>query len=143
MTATGIFVGALFLAKNALFAIAVWSQNRLTARSISSVFQRLIHTYLAAPYVNQLQRNTSDRIYAAMEGVDVVYRLVLASAAGLLTEIAVAILLPLATIGIMRHPSNAILTWILNISTIAAAFAAALIPILFYAATPTLPEIDR
>ena len=58
-------------------------------------------------------------------------------------SIAVAILLPLATIGIMRHPSNAILTWILNISTIAAAFAAALIPILFYAATPTLPEIDR
>jgi len=58
-------------------------------------------------------------------------------------SIAVAILLPLAILGIMQHPSNAILIWILNVSTIAAAFAAALIPILFYAATPTLPEIDR
>ena len=45
-------------------------------------------------------------------------------------SIAVAILLPLATIGIVRHPSSVILVWALNISTIAAAFAAALIPIL-------------
>jgi hypothetical protein len=58
-------------------------------------------------------------------------------------SIAVAIVVPLAVIGIMRRPDNVILTWILNISTIAAAFAAALIPILFYAATPTLPEIER
>jgi hypothetical protein len=58
-------------------------------------------------------------------------------------SIAVAILLPLATIGIVRHPSSVILVWALNISTIAAAFAAALIPILFYAVTPTLPEIER
>ena len=58
-------------------------------------------------------------------------------------SVAVAILVPLAALGIMRHPSNAILLWILNISTIAAAFAAALIPILFFAATPTLPELER
>lgn len=57
--------------------------------------------------------------------------------------IALALLLPLAIIGLANRPSNAALLWIMNISTIASAVAAALIPILFYAFTPTLPEIER
>jgi hypothetical protein len=60
-----------------------------------------------------------------------------------LESAAVAILLPLATVGVLYQPSNAALHWILNIFTIASAITAALIPILFYALTPTLPEIER
>jgi hypothetical protein len=56
---------------------------------------------------------------------------------------AVAVLLPLAIIGLLDRPSNTALLWIMNLSTIAMAIAVALIPILFYAFTPTLPEIEE
>ena len=58
-------------------------------------------------------------------------------------SIAVGILLPLAILGLAHRPENIALVWIMNIATIAAAVAAALIPILFFALTPTLPEIER
>ena len=58
-------------------------------------------------------------------------------------SIAFAVLLPLAIIGILFHPENAALHWILSILTISAAVASALIPIIFFAATPTLPEIEQ
>ncbi len=58
-------------------------------------------------------------------------------------SIALGILLPLAFLGLTFRSENAVLHWTMNISTIAAAFAAALIPILFFAATPTLPEIEQ
>ena len=56
---------------------------------------------------------------------------------------ALAVLLPLAILGLARHPDNVALVWIMNISTITSAVAAALLPILFFAFTPTLPEIER
>jgi hypothetical protein len=58
-------------------------------------------------------------------------------------SIALAVLLPLAAVGVLYHPTNVMLHWVLNIFTIASAIAAALIPIVFYAFTPTLPEIER
>lgn len=57
-------------------------------------------------------------------------------------SVAVAILLPLAILGLWHRPDNAALLWIMDMSTIASAVAAALIPILFFALTPTLPEIE-
>ena len=56
---------------------------------------------------------------------------------------ALAVLLPLALIGLLYRPSNAGLLWIMDVSTIASAVAAALMPILFYAVIPTLPEIEE
>ena len=56
---------------------------------------------------------------------------------------ALAVLLPLAILGLSRPPDNAALVWIMNILAIASAVSAALIPILFFAFTPTLPEIER
>ncbi len=56
---------------------------------------------------------------------------------------ALAVLLLLAILGVSRHPDNVALVWIMNILTIASAVAAALIPILFFALTPTLPESER
>jgi hypothetical protein len=56
---------------------------------------------------------------------------------------ALAVLLPLAIIGLAHRPSNVAVLWIMNIFTIASAVVAAVIPILFYAFTPTLPEIER
>jgi hypothetical protein len=56
---------------------------------------------------------------------------------------ALLVLLPLVILGLTLNISAPVLRWILNILTIAAAMAAVVIPIVFYAATPTLPEIDR
>jgi hypothetical protein len=56
---------------------------------------------------------------------------------------ALALLLPLAILGLARHPDNVALVWIMNILTIASAVVAALLPIIFFAFTPTLPEIER
>jgi len=58
-------------------------------------------------------------------------------------SVALAVLLPLAILGLSHHPENVALVWIMNIFTIASAVAAALLPIFFFAFTPTLPEIDR
>ena len=56
---------------------------------------------------------------------------------------ALGALLALAIIGLSFHPTNAAVVWIINISAIASAVTAALIPIIFYALTPALPEIER
>jgi hypothetical protein len=58
-------------------------------------------------------------------------------------SVAVAVLLPLVILGLAYHPSNVALVWLMNISTITSAVAAALLPIFFFAFTPTLPEIER
>jgi hypothetical protein len=56
---------------------------------------------------------------------------------------ALGALLPLAIVGLLFHPTNAALAWIMDISAVASAVTAALIPIIFYAFTPTPPEIER
>jgi hypothetical protein len=56
---------------------------------------------------------------------------------------ALAVLLLLVILGLSRRPDNVALVWIMDISTIASAVAAALIPIIFFAFAPTLPEIER
>ena len=56
---------------------------------------------------------------------------------------AVAVLLPLVILGLAYHPANVALVWIMNIFTITSAVAVALLPIFFFAFTPTLPEIER
>jgi hypothetical protein len=53
------------------------------------------------------------------------------------------VLLPLVILGLTLNISAPALRWILNILTISAAFAAVVIPIAFYAFTPTLPELER
>lgn len=58
-------------------------------------------------------------------------------------SIAAGVLLPLAILWLSLRPANVVLHWIMNILTIAAAVAAAIIPIFFFALTPTLPEIER
>jgi hypothetical protein len=57
--------------------------------------------------------------------------------------VAVGVLLPSAILGLSREFSNPALVWSMNILTIAAAVAAAVIPIIFFAFTPTLPELER
>ena len=56
---------------------------------------------------------------------------------------ALLILLPLVVLGLTLNINAPALRWLMNILTIAAAVAAALIPIVFYASTPTLPELER
>ncbi len=56
---------------------------------------------------------------------------------------ALLVLLPLVIVGLTLNVSAPGLRWIMNILTIAAAVAAAVIPIVFYAFTPTLPELER
>jgi hypothetical protein len=54
-----------------------------------------------------------------------------------------AVLLPLVILGLTLNISSPGLRWTMNIFTIAAAVTAAIIPIMFYAFTPTLPELER
>ncbi len=54
-----------------------------------------------------------------------------------------AVLLPLVILGLTLDVTAPALRWAINIFTIAAAVAAAVIPIVFYAFTPTLPELER
>ena len=56
---------------------------------------------------------------------------------------AVAVLLPLLTLGLTSNITAPSLRWILDIFTITAAVSAAIIPIVFYAGTPTLPQLER
>jgi hypothetical protein len=56
---------------------------------------------------------------------------------------ALAVLLPLLVVGLALNITAPGLRWMINIFTIAAAVAAAVIPIVFYAFTPTLPELER
>ena len=56
---------------------------------------------------------------------------------------ALAILLPLLVLGTLRRFSDPALSTSLNVLTIAAAAAVAIIPILFYALTPTIPSGGR
>lgn len=58
-------------------------------------------------------------------------------------SIAVGVLLSLVILGLAHRPESGALVWIMNIMTIASAVATALIPILFFALNPTLPEIER
>ena len=57
-------------------------------------------------------------------------------------SIAFSVLLLLAIIGMWHRPENAALLWILSIFTSAAAVVSAIIPILFFALTPTSSEIE-
>jgi hypothetical protein len=54
-----------------------------------------------------------------------------------------AVLLPLVIVGLTLNVTAPALRWMMNIFTIAAAVTAAVIPIVFYAFTPTLPELER
>jgi hypothetical protein len=54
-----------------------------------------------------------------------------------------AVLFPLVILGLTLNITSPALRWTMNIFTIAAAVTAAIIPIMFYAVTPTLPEVDR
>ena len=53
-----------------------------------------------------------------------------------------AVLLPLLILGFSLNITAPALRWMMNIFTIASAVAAAIIPIVFYAFTPTLPDIE-
>lgn len=56
---------------------------------------------------------------------------------------ALFVFLPLVTFGLSRPPDNDALVWIMNMLTIASAVASGLIPILFFAFTPTSPQTER
>jgi hypothetical protein len=56
---------------------------------------------------------------------------------------ALAFLVPLVILGLTLDITASALRWLINIFTIAAAISAAVIPIVFYALTPTLPELER
>ena len=56
---------------------------------------------------------------------------------------AIGLLLLVGAIAVALKPSDPTLAWSINILTIAAAAAVAIIPILFFAIAPVLPRADR
>jgi hypothetical protein len=62
----------------------------------------------------------------------------------LITEaIAMGLLLITGTFALSLKPADPALAWSINIATIAAAVAVAIIPIVFFAIAPVLPPDDR
>jgi hypothetical protein len=56
---------------------------------------------------------------------------------------ALVVLVPLVILGFTLSITSPALHWLMNLFTIASAISAAVIPIVFYAFTPTLPELER
>jgi ABC-type spermidine/putrescine transport system permease subunit II len=56
---------------------------------------------------------------------------------------ALVVLVPLVILGVALNITSPALRWVMNLFTISAAISAAVIPIVFYAFTPTLPELER
>ena len=56
---------------------------------------------------------------------------------------ALVVLVPLVILGLTLNITAPAVRWLMNAFTIAAAISAAVIPIVFYAFTPTLPELER
>ncbi|HUP50592.1 MAG TPA: ATP-binding cassette domain-containing protein [Thermoanaerobaculia bacterium] len=88
-----LIVAGVFLARALLVWWATLAQARLVTESIASVFATLLAGYLAAPYRLHLRRSTAEPIQRLTTAVDVAYRLVLGSAAGLFAEVLVVVTL--------------------------------------------------
>ena len=62
----------------------------------------------------------------------------------LLTEgIALTVLIPAAALALSHYFADPVMNFVLNILTIAAAAAAGVVPIVFFAVGPTLPRVER
>jgi hypothetical protein len=57
--------------------------------------------------------------------------------------VALVVLAPLVILGFTLNITTPALHWLMNLLTITAAISATVIPIVFYAFTPTLPELER
>lgn len=56
---------------------------------------------------------------------------------------ALGVLLPSLVLGLLRGFGNPMLAWSMNVLTITAAAAVAIIPIVFYAIAPIIPRSER
>jgi len=84
-------VGLFFAAKNALGVFTAWAQARCLQDATAATSVALVRAYLAAPWRFHLARRSTDLVHDAHQAVDRIYRTVMATALGILTEGLVAL----------------------------------------------------
>jgi len=81
-----ILVALFYIVKNSLLAVAAYMQSTVASDSVAALARRLFTGYLTVPYAFHFQRNSSELIRNITDSVDVVFRQVLLSAVGLVSE---------------------------------------------------------
>jgi ABC-type multidrug transport system fused ATPase/permease subunit len=81
-----VLLAAFFLAKNAVQGMQAWAVGRRVAEGITTLSQRLLALYLAAPYPFILRRNSAEIIRNVSGAVDTVFRRVIAPTVALVVE---------------------------------------------------------
>jgi ABC-type multidrug transport system, ATPase and permease components len=114
-------VAAVFLGRNLLQWIVAMLQSSVTAQSMAAVFSALLAGTLAAPYRFHLQHRPTEQIQRLTAAIDTAYRLVLAPAAGLASEILIVI--ALTALLIVKAPLNAGITAVILSSAVIAVLA--------------------
>lgn len=80
----------VYLARTAVLASAAYAQERVVQRSVARVSERLLASYLSAPYVFHFRRNSADLIQLVSRGVERAYSTLVASVVRVTTEVLVA-----------------------------------------------------
>lgn len=81
-----ILVTLFYIVKNSLLAVAAYMQSTVASDSVAALARRLFAGYLTVPYAFHFQRNSSELIRNITDSVEVVFRQVLLSAVGLVSE---------------------------------------------------------
>ena len=84
-----ILVALFYILKNSLLAVAAYMQSTVASDSVAALARRMLTGYLTAPYAFHFQRNSAELIRNITDSVEVVFRQVLLSAVGLVSEVLV------------------------------------------------------
>src|SRR5262249_14939827 len=105
-------LGALFyILKNILLAVAAYTQSTVASDSVAALARHMFRGYLTAPYAFHFQRNSAELIRNITDSVEVVFRQVLLSAVGLVTE--VLIVTGIVTILMVTAPFVTLITTVI------------------------------
>jgi ATP-binding cassette, subfamily B, bacterial PglK len=82
-----ILVALFYILKNILLAVVAYTQSTVASDSVAVLARHMLRGYLTAPYAFHFQRNSAELIRNITDAVEVVFRQVLLSAVGLVTEV--------------------------------------------------------
>jgi ATP-binding cassette subfamily C protein len=113
-----ILVALFYIVKNSLLALAAYIQSTVASDSVAALARRMFAGYLAVPYAFHFQRNSSELIRNITDSVEVVFRQVLLSAVGLVSE--TLIVTGIITILMVTAPLITLITTVILLSAVVA-----------------------
>jgi len=111
-----ILVALFYILKNGLLAVAGYTQNMVAGDSVSVLSRRMLRGYLTVPYAFHFQRNSAELIRNVTEAVDMVFRQVMVSAVGLVSE--VLIVAGIVVVLVVTAPLVTLLTTAILLGTV-------------------------